>query len=483
MIDDDTCYVAVQSKDTRFDGWFFTAVTTTGIYCRPSCPATTPKRTNVAFYPSAAAAQASGFRACKRCRPDASPGSPEWNGRADLVARAMRLIADGVVDRDGVGGLAGRLHYSERQLNRRLVEELGAGPLALARAQRAQTARILIETSDVPISQIAFASGFASIRQFNDTVRGVFALSPSELRSRARRSADPTTAHGAGGWLSLRLAHRMPMDATGVFEFLGARLIDGVERCDHAGYRRTLQLPYGRGVVALEPLSDHVHCSLQLDDLRDLQAAVQRCRRLLDLDSDPVAVDAALSDDPAIGPLVCKRPGLRVPGHVDPFEVAVRAIVGQQVSVAGARTVLSRLSAEHGATWEGRDDGLARLFPTPAAFAAADPATFPMPRARAETIVRLAAAVADGAISFSVGADRDDLRGSLLALRGVGPWTADYVALRGLGDPDVFLPTDLGVKHALDHLGLASDPKSAATIAERWRPWRSYALMHLWSSL
>ena len=483
MITDEQCYRAVQSKDPRFDGWFFTAVVTTGIYCRPSCPAMTPKQHNIRFYPTAAAAQLAGFRACKRCRPDASPGSPEWNRRADLVGRAMRLIADGVVDRDGVAGLARRLNYSERQLHRQLVAEVGAGPVALARAQRAQTARILIETTALPVSQIAFAAGFSSIRQFNDTVLEVFARTPTELRAGVRAAG--RTGPVATGSLALRLPFRAPLDGDALLTFLAARSIAGVEAIADGAYARTMRLPHGTGIVTLRPLPDHVACTLQLDDLRDLAAAVQRCRRLLDLDGDPLAVSAALGADALIGPLVAKRPGLRTPGHGDGFEIAVRAIVGQQVSVAGARTVLARQSEALGEPVPvGRDAcGLVRLFPSPSAFADADPAVFPMPKARAETIRRLGSAVAEGSIEIDPGADRDALRARLLALPGIGPWTVSYVELRALGDPDVFLPTDLGVRHALERLGQGGDARSAELIAERWRPWRSYALMHLWSSL
>ena len=498
MITDEQCYRAVQSKDPRFDGWFFTAVVTTGIYCRPSCPAMTPKPHNVRFYPTAAAAQLAGFRACKRCRPDATPGSPEWNRRADLVGRAMRLIADGVVDRDGVAGLARRLNYSERQLHRQLVAEVGAGPIALARAQRAQTARVLIETTTLPVSQIAFAAGFASIRQFNDTIRDVFALTPTELRAHRRTGREqPPLVTGA---LSLRLPFRAPLDGATLLEFLRVRSISGVESVTDGVYARSMRLPHGTGLVTLRPLPDHVACTLRLSDLRDLGAAVQRCRRLLDLDADPVAVAGALGADELLAPLVAKRPGLRAPGHGDGFEIAVRAIVGQQVSVAGARTVLARMSAALGEDIEAVADGpdhntdhdtgpvvattgIERLFPSAAAFAEADPAQFPMPRARADTIRRLAAAVADGTVAIDPGADRVRLRDSLLAMPGIGPWTVAYIEMRALGDPDVFMATDLGVRRALEHLGVAGDPKSAAARAESWRPWRSYALQHLWTSL
>ena len=487
--DFERCYRAVQSRDTRFDGWFFGAVTSTGIYCRPSCPARTPKREHMRFFATAAAAQLAGYRACKRCRPDASPGSPEWNQRADLVGRAMRLIADGVVDREGVAGLARQLHYSERHLHRQLVAEVGAGPIALARAQRAQTARILIETTDVPISQIAFASGFASIRQFNDTIRAVFAVTPTELRDRARTAtarrragaadAEATTA----GTIALRLPFRAPLDTDPLLDFLAARAITGIESVADGTYRRSLQLPFGSAVVALTPAPDHVECHLRLDDLRDLPAAVERCRRLLDLDADPVAVDTFLAADPLLEPLVRKHPGLRVPGHVDGFEILVRAIVGQQVSVAGARTVLGRIVTALGEPLVDPEGVIVTRFPSADVLAEAANGALPMPATRASTIRRAAAAVAAGDLAVDPGVDRDELRARLVAIPGIGPWTADYVALRALGDPDIFLPSDLGVRRALEALGGPGDAHGAEHRAEAWRPWRSYALTHLWTTL
>ncbi|MFB9838548.1 bifunctional transcriptional activator/DNA repair enzyme AdaA, partial [Actinoallomurus acaciae] len=337
--DVERCVRAVRSKDARFDGWFFTGVLTTGIYCRPSCPVVPPKAENMRFYPSAAAAQQAGFRACKRCRPDASPGSPQWNERADLVARAMRLIADGVIDREGVPGLAAHLGYSTRQIERQLGAELGAGPLALARAQRAQTARLLIETSTLPMSDIAFASGFSSIRTFNDTVREVFALSPTELRHRVGRGRPAETS----GTLTLRLPFRAPLCPDNLFGHLAATAVPGVEEWRDGAYRRTLRLPHGHGIVSLRPGADHVTCRLSLTDLRDLANAISRCRWMLDLDADPVAVDDLLRRDPVLAPYVDKSPGRRVPRTADGAEFAIRAVIGQQVSTAAARTHAGRL--------------------------------------------------------------------------------------------------------------------------------------------
>ncbi len=423
---------------------------------------------NVRFFPSAAAAQAAGFRACKRCRPDASPGSPEWNVRGDVVARSMRLIADGVVDRQGVDGVARRLGYSPRHLHRQLVAEVGAGPQALARAQRAQTARILLETTDMAVTEIAFASGFGSVRQFNDTVRAVFATSPSGLRHARHRGAA-----GAPGALTLRLPLRPPFDHRGLLGFLAQRAVAGVEEGDEGSYRRSLTLPHGDGVITVEPGDGHVRCVLALSDVRDLAAAVHRTRRLLDLDADPQAVDSSLGRDALLGPLVAARPGLRVPGHVDGAELALRAVLGQQVSVAGARTVAARLVARYGKPLTTAAGTVTHTFPTVDTIAGVDPADLPLPAARARTLVGLAAALADGDLLLDDGAERAEVTAQLVRLPGIGPWTAQYVAMRGLGDPDVFLGSDLGVRRSLRELGGPEDPRAALEVSARWSPWRS----------
>ncbi|MDI6518216.1 AlkA N-terminal domain-containing protein [Streptomyces coelicoflavus] len=477
--DTERCVRAVRSKDARFDGWFFTAVLTTGIYCRPSCPVVPPKPGNMTFYPSAAACQQAGFRACKRCRPDTSPGSPEWNRRADLTARAMRLIADGVVDREGVPGLAARLGYSTRQIERQLLAELGAGPLALARAQRAQTARLLIETTPLPMADIAFAAGFSSIRAFNDTVREVYALAPSELRTRAPRSRP---AAAAPGTLSLRLPFRTPLNPDNLFGHLAATAVPGVEEWRDGAYRRTLRLPYGHGIVALTPKPDHIACRLTLTDPRDLTVAISRCRRLLDLDADPVAIDDQLRADPLLAPLVDKAPGRRVPRTVDEAEFAVRAVLGQQVSTAAARTHAARLVTAHGDPVDDPEGGLTHLFPSTEALAAVDPETLAMPRTRRATFTTLVAHLADGSVNPGVESDWAETRARLLDLPGFGPWTADVIAMRALGDPDAFLPTDLGIRRAAAELGLPSTPAALTARAAAWRPWRAYAVQYLWAT-
>jgi AraC family transcriptional regulator, regulatory protein of adaptative response / DNA-3-methyladenine glycosylase II len=511
-LDDEQRYQAAVSKDSRFDGVFFIAVTSTGIYCRPSCPAITPKRAHMRFYRSAAAAQDAGFRACKRCRPDASPGSPEWNIRADVVGRAMRLIADGVVDRDGVSGLADRLGYEQRQIRRLVTAELGAGPLAIARAQRAQTARVLTETTTLPLSEIAFAAGFASIRQFNATIREVFAVTPTELREargrrgqvpRARRQAAGRAVVGLGsgttdlsdpaapGLIRLRLPYRPPADLDRMISFLGARAIPGIESVADGRYRRTLLLPNGTGIMSVGPGEGpgYVDCELQLEDLRDLTAAVQRCRRLLDLDADPEAVTGYLSGDPVLGPLAAAHPGRRVPGSVDGTELALRAVLGQQVSVSAARRLGERLVAAYGKPLERPEGALTHCFPAAETLAAADPADLPMPRARAAALTGLATALASGELPLDPGAERDRAQAQLLALPGIGPWTASYIRMRALSDPDAFLPSDVGVLDALARLGAvpagarARAARRAAELAENWRPWRSYAVQHLWAYL
>ena len=493
--DTERCVRAVQSKDARFDGWFFTAVLTTGIYCRPSCPVVPPKAENMRFFPSAAAAQQAGFRACKRCRPDASPGSPEWNERADLVARAMRFIADGVVDRDGVAGLGARLGYSVRQIERQLLAELGAGPLALARAQRAQTARLLIETTSLPMGDVAFAAGFPSIRTFNDTIASVFAMTPTELRRRAagrrpagagkapRRAGAPSPAgRPSMAALSLRLPFRAPMCPDNLFGHLVATAIPGVEEWRDGAYRRTLRLPHGPGVVALRPGPEFVACQLALSDLRDLAMAISRCRRLLDLDADPVAVCDQLGQDADLAPLIAKAPGRRVPRTVDAAELAVRAVLGQQVSTLAAATHGARLAERYGEPVEDPSGSLSRLFPDMAVLAEASPQHLAMPATRRRTLLALAGAIASGEVDLDAGADWELARASLAAVPGIGPWTVEIVAMRGLGDPDAFTPSDLGVRRAAASLGLPSSPAALIRHAERWRPWRSYAVQYLWAT-
>ncbi|WP_283113466.1 DNA-3-methyladenine glycosylase 2 family protein [Streptomyces halobius] len=483
-MDDETRYEAVSSRDARFDGEFFFAVTTTGIYCRPSCPAVTPKRANVRFFPSAAAAQAAGFRACRRCRPDAVPGSAAWNVRADLVGRAMRFIGDGVVDREGVGGLARRLGYSARQVQRQLTAELGAGPVALARARRAHTARVLLQTTSLPVTELAFAAGFASIRQFNDTIREIYAGTPSELRAAARRPRAAAGTCPSPSGIPLRLAYRGPYAAAEIFDFLQVRVVPGVEemrgtRGDRS-YRRTLRLAYGSGIAEVDEDGDGrprrrpraglvcpaargtdggwLECRLRLTDLRDLSTAVQRLRRLFDLDADPYAVAERLGADPRLGPLVAERPGLRSPGTVDPEELAVRTVLG------GPPERAAELVRSYGKPLDVADGGLTHLFPAPGELTGADVG---------EPVRALCRALADGAVLLDAGADRGAAERALAALPGVGPRAAAYIRMRGLGDPDV--GTRTGTEPG-------AGAGTAVCVEDAWRPWGAYALHYLWSA-
>ena len=553
--DFDTCYRAVVARDRRFDGRFFTGVTSTGIYCRPICPARTPARRNIRFFPHAGAAEAAGFRACRRCRPEASPGSPDWNARADLAARAVRLIADGYADEHGISGLARRLAVTERHLRRLLLAELGTTPIALARTTRLQTARRLLAETSLPVTEIAFASGFASVRQFNASFREAYGRPPTALRSRVprprqrpARGARPgpppaagvrvrdgqgttgqhrdeqhtdgqytdgqgttgqgTTGQGttgpgprgdaAGGtWLTLRLACREPFDGRSLLRFLAARAIAGVEEVAHGRYARTVRVPGGPGIVELVPppaargggngraapagqaSGSQVLLRVRLTGLRGIGQVVSRCRQLFDLDADPQAISAALAADEVLAPLVAARPGLRVPGAYDGFELAVRAVIGQQVSVRGASTLTGRLAARHGTRLDGATGPtgpLSVLFPRPADLAGADLAGLGLTTARQATLRALAAACAAGRLNLDPGTDPEETAARLAELPGVGPWTVAYVLMR-TGDPDAFPGSDLGLRRAMERLGI--EPARA----DRWRPWRAYAALHLWATL
>jgi len=531
-LDFDTCYRAVLARDARFDGRFFTGVTSTGIYCRPICPARTPGRGNMRFFPHPGAAEAAGFRACRRCRPETSPGSPDWNVRADLAARAVRLIADGYVDEHGVTGLAARLAVTERHLRRLLLAELGAGPLALARTTRLQTARRLLAETSMPVTEIAFASGFASVRQFNTSFAESYGQPPSALRQHAAAGHAPERAAGQadGTWLTLRLAGRTPLDGGALLDFFALRAVPGIEQVTGGTYRRTVHTPGGPAIIELRlaaaaegpgvrgggasgPVPGQVLLRARLPRLRGLGQVVSRCRQLLDLDADPQAINTVLAADDVLAPLVAARPGLRVPGAYDGFELAVRAVLGQQVSLAAARTFARRIAARHGGrlpppagggmTGGGMTGGgmagdaaaggetagggtagntaaaasgePALLFPQAADLAEADLSGLGLTTARQATLRALATAVASGGLALDQGADPEETAARLAELPGVGPWTAAYILMRAVGDPDAFPASDLGVRRALERLG--GDPAQA----RRWRPWRAYAAVHLWA--
>jgi AraC family transcriptional regulator, regulatory protein of adaptative response / DNA-3-methyladenine glycosylase II len=555
-LDFDTCYRAVVARDPRFDGRFFTGVTSTGIYCRPVCPARTPARRNLRFFPHAGAAEAAGFRACRRCRPEASPGSPDWNVRADLAARAVRLIADGYVDEHGISGLARRLAVTDRHLRRLLLAELGTTPIALARTTRLQTARRLLAETGMPVTEIAFASGFSSVRQFNASFQEAYGKPPSALRSgtpsfQPTRSPGPEThgpdlpGNGAqdGTWLTLRLACREPFDGASLLRFLAARAIPGVEHVDGGRYLRTIRAPGGAGIIELVPppppadlgrhsdLADYGDLAgrddwaglvgraegagrarqgqallrVRLTGLRGVGQVVSRCRQLFDLDADPQAIASVLAADEVLAPLVAARPGLRVPGAYDGFELAVRAVVGQQVSVPAARTLAGRLAARYGAPLAvtGQPGGppgesgrptspvspaegpsappaaaggpLSVLFPGPADLADADLSGLGLTTGRRATLRALAGACASGRLILDPGADPEETAARLAELPGIGPWTIAYILMRAAGDPDAFPGTDLGLRRAMDQLGC--EPGRP----DRWRPWRAYAALHLWT--
>lgn len=476
-MDHERAYRAVQARDARFDGIVFTAVRTTGIYCRPSCPAVTPYSRNIEFHRTAASAESAGFRACLRCRPDAAPGSPAWDVRADIGGRLMRLIQDGVVEREGVAGLAERVGYSVRHVNRLLRDEVGAGPLALARSERLRVARTLVETTAMSITDVAFASGFGSVRQFNDAFRTAFGRTPRDARTRApRRARAASTSDPAE--LELSWPVRQPFHHQALWQFLDDHAVPRLETATAGGFARIVTLPHGHGVVEIRPHDDRVTGLVAVQDLRDIVPLVTRVRRLLDADADPVAIDAVLAQDPHLAPLVAAEPGLRVPGTVDARETLLRTIVGQQISVSGARTVIGRLVADYGEPVDlplARRHGLTHAFPTVERLAGVDPESLPMPRARGRTVVSVAQALADGRVELDIGGDRATVRADLLALRGLGPWTVDYLLMRGLGDPDVLLATDLVLRRELDRLEIHD--------TTAWAPWRSYAGMHLWRSV
>ncbi|UXM93274.1 AlkA N-terminal domain-containing protein [Paenarthrobacter sp. JL.01a] len=497
-------YKAIDARDTRFDGQFFTAVSSTGIYCRPSCPARTPKAANVTFYETSAAAHEAGYRACKRCLPEAVPGTPAWNLRSDVAGRAMRLINDGVITREGVDGLARRLGYSARQLNRILGHELGAGPLSLARASRAQTARTLLVSTDMPLADVAFASGFNSIRQFNDTIGEVFAMTPTAVRGTAARvtaargtaargtavraAGAPSASGAAPATLTLNLPYRKPFDP-GIFDFLAVRAVPGIEAAEDGtagtapgtrSYGRTLRLPRGTAsfTVTYSPSlpGKPLRLTASAVDLHDLPALLSRVRRLFDLDADPEAIDDALALDPRLANTVRATAGIRVPGAVDPQELLIRAMIGQQITVAAARTALTQLSVA-GSRAEGTVSGPDRLFPTAAEIAEHGRALLRGPQRRIDSIIAVAEAMAAGTLDFGYGDDLESLGRKLLPLPGVGPWTVGYVAMRVLGAPDVFLANDAAARNGLKALpagfGLSTDFRDVS-------PWRSYATMHLW---
>lgn len=477
-LDVETCWAAVRSRDRRFEGRFVLAVRTTGIYCRPGCPARTPRRENVVFLPTAAAAETAGFRPCLRCRPDAAPDTPAWSGTSATVARALRLIGDGTVADGGLDELAGRLGIGARHLRRLFHEHLGAPPRVIALTRRVHFARQLVEQTAWPMADVAAAAGFGSLRRFNDAMRATYGRAPGAFR-RGGAAADRVVRP-----LVLRLPYRAPYDHAALLGFLAERAIPGVEQVEGGVYRRAAAWAGGTGIIEVAPAAEGDALVLSVEPPGGaLVAVVARVKRLFDLDSDPAPVAEHLGRDPLLGPLVRQRPGLRVPGAWDPFELAVRAFLGQQVSVRAARTLAGRLAARWGTPLPVARPGLTHVFPGAAALAAADLSGVGLTGARARALSAFAGAVASGAVALHGGPDLDETVRRLAELPGVGPWTAQYVAMRALGEPDAFPDGDLGLRKALSD---GPDPASAAALrrrAEAWRPWRAYAALHLWTSL
>jgi len=475
-LDPTACYQALGSRDRRFDGRFFVAVRTTGIYCRPICPAPTAKVKNVEFYPCAAAAEAAGYRPCRRCRPETAPGTPAWVGSSAVVARALRLIRAGALDEADIDSLALRLGIGARQLRRLFDKHLGASPAAVARARRVHFARVLLDQSELPMTAVAFAAGFRSVRQFNHAVRATFRESPRALRRR-RRGARPAVGDG----LALRILYRPPLDWPALLAFLAVRATPGVETVHDGRYRRTVTVDGASGAITVEPIAGEpaLLLRIQLAECHGVLEIVERVRRLFDLDADPLKIGGDLGRSAALRPLVAAAPGMRVPGAWEPFELAVRAVLNQQITVRGATTLVGRLAAAFGEPIE-CGDGLTRLFPRPEVLAEADLSAIGMPRTRAATLRALAAAVARGEPVLDASHGAEAVVERLCAIPGIGAWTAQYIAMRALSEPDAFPAGDLGVRKALANGSGLLSAAAVERLAEPWRPWRAYAVMHLW---
>lgn len=487
-LDRDACYRALRTRDARFDGRLFVAVRTTGIYCRPICPARCPKRENVVSYPSAAAAQDAGYRACLRCRPEASPELAAWRGTASTVTRALTMIADGALDGDdaSVERLALRLGIGERQLRRLFTRHLGASPIAVAQTRRVLFATQLVRETDMRMIDVALAAGFRSRRRFNDTFLRLHARPPSVL-SRRRGAPPRATRHRSD--ITLTLSYAAPYDWRAMIGFLPVRAIPGVEIVEPERYRRTLELDGCHGTVAVAPVPgrDALRATVRIGTVRALPAIVARIRRVFDLGADVGTIAAQLAEDPSLAPLVAGRPGVRVPGAWDGFELAVRAVLGQQITVAAARRLAGKLVAAYGEplalAGHEVEPELTTVFPRPARLAAADLARLGMPRSRAAALTALAAAAATDATLFRPDEDLDAAVTRLRALPGIGEWTAQHIAMRALREPDAFPAADLGLLRAMTGAdGVRPTPPGLLARAEGWRPWRAYAAQHLWTA-
>lgn len=480
------CYTALKSRDVRFDGRFFTGVLTTGIYCRPICPANTPHSENVSFFPTAAAAEEAGFRPCLRCRPESSPGTPEWVGSSSIVSRALRLISEGVLDDEGIDGLTNRLHVGRRHLRRLFVEHVGAPPMTVAQNRRIAFAKKLIDETGLSMAEIAFSSGFGSVRRFNDAFKKLYGKPPTLLR---QGGAKVTSRQEGETDLKLKLFYRPPYDHNSILQFLEARAIPGVETVSDNTYRRSIKSGQTLGIleVLFVPEKNYLLLTVSEEFSRTLIQIVEKVRRLFDLRADPTTIHAELGKDRRLARLLRKNPGLRVPGAWDGFEIAVRAILGQQVSVKAARTLCGRLVKRFGESLDTSNptqDEIRYLFPKPEILAEADLSGLGLVRTRAATINRLAKAVCEGEVYLEAASSYKETILSLMALPGIGPWTAQYIAMRAMGEPDAFPAGDLGLLQAWEKMeGTRVGEKQLEEYADSWRPWRAYAAMHLWNSL
>jgi AraC family transcriptional regulator, regulatory protein of adaptative response / DNA-3-methyladenine glycosylase II len=482
-LDVDVCYRAFRTRDVRFDGQLFGGVRTTKTYCRPICPARMPKRENMTFFPTAAAAHEAGFRPCLRCRPETAPELAAWRGTSNTVSRALALIDAGALDEARIDRLAERLGVGERQLRRLFRQHLGASPVSVAQTKRVLLAQQLIHETRLPMAEVALASGFGSIRRFNEIFQRLFGRPPRTLR----RLAVGDVSSGPDGEVILLLRYRPPYDWPAMAAFLKARAIPGVEVVSSDRYARTIEIEGMHGVVAVEPVSGNaLRTAIRFARLSALPAIVARLRRVFDLAADPQAIDAQLAEDLVLCPLVAARPGLRVPGAWDGFELAIRAVLGQQVTVAAAVGLAGKLVARCGQPLAaiGREmEGLTHVFPRPEHLASADLTALGMPRRRAATLRSLAAAVVADPQVLGGGRSLTDCVAQLRALPGIGEWTAQYIAMRELREPDAFPAGDIGLLHAMtDAEGNRPTPRELLARAERWRPWRAYAAQHLWAS-
>ncbi|MGE3841544.1 MAG: AlkA N-terminal domain-containing protein [Vicinamibacterales bacterium] len=474
------CYRALSTRDARFDGRIFVGVRSTGVYCRPICPARTPRREHVMFFPTAASAQEAGFRPCLRCRPEAAPDLAAWRGTSNTVSRALTLIELGGLDEGDVDALASRVGVGERQLRRLFREHLGASPVAVAQTRRVLLAKQLIHETRMPMSEVALASGFGSIRRFNETFQRLFHRPPMALR-RVRAGARPSS-----GEVVLKLRYRKPYDWPAILSFLEARAIPGVERVESGVYSRTIGLEDEQGTVSVgQGRGDALHVTVRFPKLAALPRIIARLRRVFDLSAEPEAIRAHLSEDPLLARLVEQRPGLRVPGAWDGFELAVRAVLGQQVTLAAARSLAAGLIVRCGEPLEGAQagTGLTHVFPTPRALVSLGPGALPMPAARTATLVALAHTMMQRPGLFQVGRSVNEVVADLRAIKGLGAWSAQYIALREMREPDAFPSGDVALQRAASALmGRPVNASALTVLAERWRPWRAYAAQHLWQA-